>query len=55
MAKVMDEDRRLYYPSEFKPRTIYGLVDPRDRMVHYIGVTVDFPSRIEGVVTWKPH
>lgn len=44
--KAFEIDRRIYYPDEFEPRTVYGLVDPRDRKVHYIGVTIDFPRRI---------
>lgn len=35
-----------WYDRRFEDRTIYGLIDPRDELIHYIGLTVDLRKRM---------
>lgn len=51
MSRRVRKPRTVY---ELKPRTIYGLVDPRDELVHYVGMSIKvfkrFKEHVEDMV-----
>ena len=51
MSRRVRKPRTVY---ELKPRTIYGLVDPRDELVHYVGMSAKvfrrFKEHVEDMI-----